>query len=744
MAVTEAGLLNALQSQDNSERVRAATSIKHSIVGNPNRKRLFLSSGILRQLNSILLDPYSPTQLTSACVAILGSLTTVSSQVATEICKSGCLKPLLEMLISREEVRREVIRTLGALKAHSAVDFSNEVPLPALQKIMEMLQQEEFVLIALDFLTSCCNYEEATRMALNSGVLGTLVELLNKNSVFRVRVAVLHTITCICSKSKEASQQLTEAGVIDIAKHFVRFGECAVRMAAVSLLTTFYGQNIVDRDVVDGLIVVVVDVLQDYEGTELDKEASWIVMSLLEKDKCFHREAVDCCLINELIVMLERCEGATRIQVLNTMSLLASDMVEARSSLRRIYIFKFLLEAMSAPDDETVIAALLCTRLVTRHANSAQEKCKSHPMMDHLIQEILNQSIDLSASGSLQVESAALRAVCNLILVTPRKYTFSWDKLLWPTLVDCTTKSDEEIRFYSAWAMKNVCYRVRSDQVGTIDEVLEFGNIVRLCEDASDRVRIQGFSILRNMSCAMTDVLQKISVGALLNDVGDQLFRALEDTLAGSVERSSECALQALHVICNLAASSEKHKSTLLRPELLNYIVHYLSHGDSSLRVVAVRIIINLTWPANGRLKYYGRVNGTSGRRGIHSRLFGLRPRLLESVASAGGHGRDRKAGISGLSRSNAVSEKVNISSSQGAVRKGREYTNGFSMETSQRVRIQRLSDLGFRERLNVLREDPHVEVRLRTKEALDLLNERDVSQSWKWWDARIWTESAI
>ncbi len=50
-------------------------------------------------------------------------------------------------------------------------------------------------------------------------------------------------------------------------------------------------------------------------------------------------------------------------------------------------------------------------------------------------------------------------------------------------------------------------------------------------------------------------------------------------------------------MINNIATGNERHKSAIMnRPTILRYILSYMGHTNPEIRVVAMWVVINLSW----------------------------------------------------------------------------------------------------------------------------------------------------
>lgn len=144
-------------------------------------------------------------------------------------------------------------------------------------------------------------------------------------------------------------------------------------------------------------------------------------------------------------------------------------------------------------------------------------------------------------------------------------------------------------------------------------EAFSYPLLLELMNDNEQSVQVQALNALRNVCCGAEDI------DRALEACGEDIWEVVEEKLESEgieaarlpgeivvhpgreVEKAKtadDIALQTLYTIANIATGSQSTKSTILsRPPLLRRIFSYFDSPRPDLRIAAVWVIHNLTWP---------------------------------------------------------------------------------------------------------------------------------------------------
>ncbi|KAK9481142.1 armadillo-type protein [Lipomyces japonicus] len=297
----------------------------------------------------------------------------------------------------------------------------------------------------------------------------------------------------------------------------------------------------------------------------------------------------------------------------------------------------------------------------------------------------------------LEVRSAAMAAICNLVLEFSPLRKPILDHEILPLIVEGARSDYAPLRLNSVWALKHMVY---SDDMETRALVLDqvgFDLLIRLCQDDELQVQEQALDFIRNLISR-----SERFIDLLIANVGEaHLFDMLEQKLslmsssesfdaAGGVSGGSrvtgryysEIVIAALYILVHIAAGLDRHRAAVAEHEqLLRKIVQLMRHKRNEIRLACVWIIINLTWMEDRQID-------SSSSTSTSSNVF--------SVATAA-------AAVSYITSSSSSS-----SISGEAV-----------LAELYKRRAQVLVRLGIREQLENLKQDSVLDVREKTKTAI-------------------------
>ncbi|KAK9447371.1 armadillo-type protein [Limtongia smithiae] len=214
----------------------------------------------------------------------------------------------------------------------------------------------------------------------------------------------------------------------------------------------------------------------------------------------------------------------------------------------------------------------------------------------------------------LQVRTAAMAAVCNLVLDFSPLQKPILDKEMLPLIVSGARSRYTPLRLNSVWALKHMVYVQDPQTKNIVLETLGFPLLMQLCDDEEMQVQEQALDFLRNMTARAESFVSK-----LFNEVGvDEVFAMLERKLVylpkypeqgyGSVnpiEVATAAALDkpyqkivsiAVYILVHIAAGYDYHRQSVIAHEsVLRRVVKLMSHESFEVRLACIWVILNLT-----------------------------------------------------------------------------------------------------------------------------------------------------
>ncbi|KAK9247275.1 armadillo-type protein [Lipomyces tetrasporus] len=290
----------------------------------------------------------------------------------------------------------------------------------------------------------------------------------------------------------------------------------------------------------------------------------------------------------------------------------------------------------------------------------------------------------------LEVRTAAMAAVCNLVLDFSPLRKSILDKGILPLVVSGARSRYTPLRLNSTWALKHMVF---GDDMDTKDSVMShvgFPLIMKLCEDKEIQVQEQALDFLRNLTARSEKYIDMLFDNVGVDEVFKLVDRKLSLRVVPAVDDSEQELLStqpyytkviiaAAYVIVHIAAGDDRHREAVIRNEtVLRKIVQLMRHENYEVRLACVWTIINLTW-----VEEPSRAPGEAAAAQLAGQI------------SAGGPSSDQ----SQLEQSISSSAEIYFSDC--------------------RRRAMTLVRFGAREQLEYLKQDPVLDVREKTKTAI-------------------------
>lgn len=311
--------------------------------------------------------------------------------------------------------------------------------------------------------------------------------------------------------------------------------------------------------------------------------------------------------------------------ILSALAAVSSLKEEPRRRIVDANLMPRIVVLLDHPDPRVHTAACQCLMSLSRSIKALRS--------DFVGTEVSRPLLRLLEIGDAQSQSAASGALCNILLDTssPAKkvrtrilstrfnlFLLSFlqdviDSGAVAVLVGLTDSADMGLRLNGLWAIKNLCYRATSQIKASIMEQLTWSRLDSLLRDGQPAVREQATSLLRNLLCNKESDIDEGFKG-----LGDRLLDGIEGNLSGA-QVSDRIALHSLYVVANLATGSLQHKESIMnRLSLLKSVLAYTNHTQIGVRMAALWVVANLTWPDEpGLLQRIHRLRGM----GFHEQL---------------------------------------------------------------------------------------------------------------------------
>eukprot|EP00178_Gracilaria_changii_P020557 TRINITY_DN598_c0_g1_i1.p1 TRINITY_DN598_c0_g1~~TRINITY_DN598_c0_g1_i1.p1 ORF type:complete len:818 (+),score=124.43 TRINITY_DN598_c0_g1_i1:4379-6832(+) len=770
MEASAENLIEALQHPDVLSRISAARSIKNAIVGNPTNKRLFLSKRVLHPL--LHAASHENPQLSEQAISSIGSLACFLPPIPIEIIAA----PLLHCLFA-DDVRpvSAATRALKLVVCSDAIDVKQLVPLFTTPNVAERLVQ--LLMSEDDGLAEVCavilsritlSVTEATVFE-RANAVSALVHILCRTNHERCTEACLCALTSLAQNDSSISRQLKrDHGLVTIVLPLTSSAAPSLRLTACRILTIFQSHRLLNP-ALNGSVVTALVSLLDEPAPRIQITSAFTLSQLVASSPELQTVATENKAVPKLVSIF--CENmSSKQQTENEDEMTDSIPIPAKKNELRIESCASALTALASltrnidasrvavieedalpkivtaleeSNDEVILAAVQCVRSLSRSVKIVRR--------DIADQRIGTTLLRLVSSPNCAIQRCASAALCNLILeFSPIRTSILANGGI-AVLIGLLGSLDDELRENALWAVKNLLFKADSETKTAVMNQMGYKNLQALCTDKRLRIRELAMNIVRNLACSGSAESQREQLDALFAATGNKLIFILSDALKNDSE-SSELAVQALYVVCNIASGTEDHKASLIDSDIPRLILQWTSHTDERARIAAVWCAINLSWndkPSQPRTP--SRQRRTHRPRVLMPRLEMLQRQHLPAPSSPfsrsvlerseRNYGRivmtDRQTTPSDAEMDMESREDSMVLSS-GRESEQRHVLPQGPSSSRQRTqapkssgyqwRIERLRELGFEGRLRSLTNDPHIEVQGRARAALEFFDCEDVN----------------
>ncbi|KAI8074812.1 armadillo-type protein [Gongronella butleri] len=647
-----------LSSSDDGKRLKALRLIKNSVIGNKTKKELFIQLGIVQWLVDYLHSPDTPTNyaLKVQCATILGSIAYGKDDNVACVVQAGAVEPLLDVfalpqqpdLLDAIRAKRKLLEAAArALKAifSSAGAYKEDVFLEKHMKNIVVLldasaayltrESQETVsadslslgMIA-EFLATmiarCCDTEEQQIQLASAGIIQPLINLLHSGYI-KAQQAALEALsslgrenstlaeTIIHSKSID-SNQLTTATMID----FVKSKSASMRLVAATCLTNLYRSGVFSEPFNEIVLVVLpalVKLMKEDTG-EVQEQAPLVLADLIKDSDEMQKAAYDADTIPQLAELLIKVSSkptekeepmgipgagslAKRKEVIreNCLIALAAATLLKEDCRSQAIDHKILPQVVSALQSESAkvrLAACQCIKSLSRSVANLRTSLVDAGVATPLIKLLYDESI--------LVQSVACAALCNLTLdFSPMKKNII-DAGAISRFVEFARSPDARLQLNGLWALKSLVFKADLGLKKAVMDAMTFDGLLLLLEDSKPEIQEQSLETTRNLVCGQTEDVVFVIDGFGWENLLNVLETRLQITSGMGVNDEEdpkptlvEAALYTVVNMCSVAAVEPK-EMVMSRTNIVNSVVHLLSHESDSIRLAAAWCVINWTW----------------------------------------------------------------------------------------------------------------------------------------------------
>ncbi|KAI7848792.1 armadillo-type protein [Circinella umbellata] len=648
-----------LASTDDAKKLKALRFIKNSVIGNKTKKDLYIQLGVVQKLVEYLTLPDATSYLLKIQAAtVLGSIAYGKDENVNEVVSAGAITPLLDALALRPNVpvieaireKRKLLEAVTrALKSIFTCprtpkdDIFTEKHIADLVALLDatstyLCQQGQpsatseslsFGMIAeftAAVIAKCCDTQEQQMQLASAGVIPPLVNLLHSGHV-KAQEAALDALATLCRENSELgeiiihakpidSNQLTTATMLD----FVRDKCPNMRLIAATCLTNLYRTGIFIEPFTDIVLVVLpalVKLLKD-PANDIQERAPLVLADLVKDSEDMQKAAYDADAISRLAELLAGVSSkdndedseepigvpgvgsvAKRKEKVreNTLIAIAAATLlkeECRSQAISSKVLPHVVTALQSKYPHVRLAACQCAKSLSRSVSNLRTSLVDAGVAAPLLKLLQDESI--------VVQAAACGALCNLTLdFSPMKKSVI-DAGAIDRFVEYSRSNDSKLQLNGVWALNSLLYKADLSAKKAVMKSLTYDALIELLHEPNPGIQEQALEIVRNLVCGQQEDIEDVIEGIGRDDLLDVLECKLQVTSNMGLEGEDSTTMisilePALYIVTNMSSSSEEPRTMLMsRPNIVNSVIHHLSHESPKIRVAAIWCIINWTW----------------------------------------------------------------------------------------------------------------------------------------------------
>ncbi|KAJ8522891.1 hypothetical protein ONZ45_g602 [Pleurotus djamor] len=189
-----------------------------------------------------------------------------------------------------------------------------------------------------------------------------------------------------------------------------------------------------------------------------------------------------------------------------------------------------------------------------------------------------------------RVTSAALAAVCNLLIDFSPLRQQLLDRSVLPRLVQLLNSEDPNLRLSALWAFKNLVLKTSLSTKIEIMSHFGWATLVKLLSSDNHDTQEQAFNVLRNLA------EDEAGIDLIFREMNkDVLLDTINDCMSSSDPAMENVVLHAVCSLKNLFNGSDHHQLTIAsHPNVLRSLRQCLAHTKAEIRRPAVDCILEI------------------------------------------------------------------------------------------------------------------------------------------------------
>ncbi|KAI8047176.1 armadillo-type protein [Gilbertella persicaria] len=477
-------------------------------------------------------------------------------------------------------------------------------------------------------IAKCCDTQIQQLQLEEAGAIQPLVNLLHSGCI-KAQEASLDAIATLCRENKKLgeqiirskslhSNQLTTNTMLDFVKD-----KCPnMRLIAATCLTNLYRTGVFSEPFSEITLVVLpalVKLLQD-PTDNVQEKAPLVLADLIKDSEEMQKAAFDADAISRLADLLASVsskdadeEETQPLGVFGVGSVAKRKEKIKENSLIAIAAATLLKEECRTQAIEAKVLPHVISGLNSKHPNVRLAACQCAKSLSRSVSHLRTSLVDAGIAPPLikllydectVVQAAACGALCNLVLeFSPMKKSVIEAGAI-ARFVEYSRSEDANLQLNGVWALNNILFRADLQAKKAVMDVLTYNALIDLVYKSNMNIQEQALEIVRNLVYGKQQDTDWVIEGIGKEDLLDVLESKLQVTSNMGIEEedieeavSTQVLVPALYIIVNMSSNAEQPKMALMsRPNIVNSVIHHLSHENPSVRLAATWCIINWTW----------------------------------------------------------------------------------------------------------------------------------------------------
>eukprot|EP00732_Lithocolla_globosa_P000798 Lithocolla_globosa_v1_NODE_307_length_4577_cov_13.906457.p1 type:complete len:663 gc:universal NODE_307_length_4577_cov_13.906457:252-2240(+) len=603
----------SLSSAKVEEREEAVRFIKNAVIGNKTKKSLLSSHGCVETLVAMLSVEQSPSLQVQLAVT-LGSFSRADTETVKKLLSSNVVDSLFGLLKSNEErVLEAVTRTLKLLlNAQVNMSIKRENPSGSVPRLVQLLSPPH--LVSVCEFTACiighyCNTDQLFQEFVFYGGMPALTTVLLSQHP-KAQEAALEALSSFAAVSENTAQEVVnlvlpssenqKETMLCLLFKYLKNKRSKTRLLAATCLTNLTRKNATSSVSLDIEHQVVPTLIKLMDADNVIREqAPRVLADLITDNENLQKSACNSDAITKLSHFLQSSSDCVTSKLREACFLAVAAICHTREQCRKQVldagILQSIVTCLSHQDPNIRQAACSCARSLSRSVKTLRTSLLDAGIVTPLFRLLQDPSLD--------VQVVACATLCNIVLDFSPMKQHVLDQDVLPILVQLIDSSSHSLplRLNSVGAISNLLYKSDSQTKLKTMKHLTFPTLLKLLQDDLV-IQEQALNIVRNLACGK----DPNDIDQVFEGIGEPLLPLLEDKLRENFNHSendpssmsASVIIQALYCLVNLATGNEKHKNVLLGNEtLLKRVAECLTHTSPRIRIAAVWVVINLSWP---------------------------------------------------------------------------------------------------------------------------------------------------